>query len=68
MPRLGLRHALAALALAGTAVTAAPASAACGHEYNPCVTACDKAAAAYESVIRKFGIPLPGFPVDCPQT
>lgn len=58
---------LAALVIgAGAALPAAPASAACDGA-NPCATACDKVAAQYESVIRKFGAPLPGFPLTCPQ-
>ena len=62
------RLAVAVLA-AGLATLApvAPVSARC-EDGKPCGTACDKAEAKYDEVTRKFGIPLPPFPVDCPQT
>lgn len=55
--------AAAVVALAPTA----PASARCDED-TPCGTACDKAEAKYDEVTRKFGIPLPPFPADCPRT
>lgn len=61
LPLLALVAGLAALA------PAAPAAARC-EDGNPCGTACHKAEAKYDEVTRKFGIPLPPFPVDCPQT
>lgn len=61
------RLALAALVAGFALAPLAPASARCEDD-TPCGTACDKAEAKYDEVTRKFGIPLPPFPVDCPQT
>lgn len=58
---------LVALVLgAGAVAPAAPASAKCDDD-RPCGTACDKVEAKYDEVTRKFGIPLPPFPLMCPQ-
>jgi hypothetical protein len=57
---------LAALVAGAAAVPVAPASAYC-DDAHPCVTTCDKVEGQYDAVTRKFGIPLPPFPLMCPQ-
>jgi hypothetical protein len=58
--------AVMALGVAAALLPVAPAVAYC-DDARPCTTTCDDVAARYESVTRKFGIPLPGFPLMCPQ-